>query len=446
MDIKGFTDLAQQNWHKPTGLIFTIVASILFEILLLNNLSASCNTAITVYSITVIACIIAWFYSNRIPKAGKGKIGIVVSVQCSDKEQNKLIKEDFINTLRKLIKSGSLGQSFDFIEIPNHISESIKDIEDAYALKAKTKSQFLIFGRVRLRRLGGKECHIIELDGIVAHKPLDKETSNRLSKEFHELFPRRINISKENDLLSFNFTSDWTESVAKYIIAIASALSGDLNYAERLYIDVQKKIKHLNSNFPIFSKLQDRIPIRLFEIHIARSKFFLGEWRKTNGQKELSEFSINLNKISDNFNNDYTVLLLRGVEAFLNGRKINDAFNYLKKCKNYDDPLWHFNLAFLWGYTGDLASSIREYRKASNYESTPQALVEIEEFIVWILEEEPEKYQFYYCLGFFNWKIKGDLNQAAKDFEEFLNRIKEGEFLKEKRLTEKWISEIVNQT
>ena len=65
--------------------------------------------------------------------------------------------------------------------------------------------------------------------------------------------------------------------------------------------------------------------------------------------------------------------------------------------------------------------------------------------MVWILEEEPEKYQYHYCLGFFNWKIKGDLHQAINDFGEFLKHIRNGEFVKEKDLAQKWISEIKRQ-
>ena len=89
--------------------------------------------------------------------------------------------------------------------------------------------------------------------------------------------------------------------------------------------------------------------------------------------------------------------------------------------------------------------SIRQYRICANYDVTPVTLSEVEDFIVWLIEEEPDKYQFHYCLGFFNWKIKGDLHQAVNDFEEFLNRGKQEEFVKERELSQNWISEIKKQ-
>ena len=67
---------------------------------------------------------------------------------------------------------------------------------------------------------------------------------------------------------------------------------------------------------------------------------------------------------------------------------------------------------------------------------------QVEGFLCWILEQEPEKYQFHFCLGFFNWKTKGDVNQAKKDFDKFLAARQEFEFEKEKKLVEKWVVEM----
>ena len=444
-EIKTLLDLAQRNWHKPIGLVFTVAAAILFEIILMNSIKASSTTAIIVYSITAISAIIIWFYSNRIPKTPKGKVGFVVCIQYSNEEEQKVIREDFIKTLRKLLKAGSIGHTFHFIEIPQHISEFINDIDDAYTLKSRTRSHFLIFGRVRLRILGGKEYHVLELDGIVAHKPIEKEVSAQLSKEFSELFPRRLQISTENDLLSLNFTSDWTECVAKYIIGIASACSSDINYAENLYRDVEKKLEGIKTDFPIFPKLKERLPIRFSEIYIAKSRAYLIARNENKDKEALSKFILNLNKISDDLADSYDVLLLRSIEAFLDGRRIKDAIEHTKKCKRYDNPIWHFNLAFLRAYENDLKKSIRQYRICANYDVSPVTLSEVEDFIVWVLEEEPDKYQYHYCLGFFNWKIKGDLHQSVNDFEAFLSNIKQGEFVKERDLAQQWISEIKKQ-
>ena len=72
-------------------------------------------------------------------------------------------------------------------------------------------------------------------------------------------------------------------------------------------------------------------------------------------------------------------------------------------------------------------------------ERTP---VEVEEFICWVLRKEPDKYQLYYCLAFINWKAKGDMKQAIRDFEAFLEACDEGVFPKEQELAREWVEEI----
>jgi hypothetical protein len=54
---------------------------------------------------------------------------------------------------------------------------------------------------------------------------------------------------------------------------------------------------------------------------------------------------------------------------------------------------------------------------------------EVEEFIIWVLEDEPERYQLYYCLGILNEHFKADYEQAIQDYEVFVERARPGEFV-----------------
>ncbi len=103
---------------------------------------------------------------------------------------------------------------------------------------------------------------------------------------------------------------------------------------------------------------------------------------------------------------------------------------------------FNYSMAFLYAYDGNLASAIRHYRRATKSVVSIGMLTQIEDFICWVLEREPDKYQLHYCLGFFNWKAKGDLVRALKDFEKFLELRHEDEFNKERELAEKWMAEL----
>jgi hypothetical protein len=113
-----------------------------------------------------------------------------------------------------LIKSGRTASLFRFIDLPNRIATNIVDSEDAEALRMKCHAHFMLWGRVRLRTLDGKEHHVIDLNGVVAHRRIPENMKKAFATEFSELLPQRVMIPQENDLLIFQFTSEniWDDS------------------------------------------------------------------------------------------------------------------------------------------------------------------------------------------------------------------------------------------
>lgn len=154
--------------------------------------------------------------------------------------------------------------------------------------------------------------------------------------------------------------------------------------------------------------------------------------------------------MADQRRSDPAVLLLSALHAFVKNRDTKNALTYLKRIKgaakgSADSSLvgtWNYNVAFLNAYDGKLNVAIWHYRKGEMTVVEPDIINQVESFLCWVLEQEPEKYQLYYCLGFFNWKTKGDVVQAEKDFNKLLVARQESEFEKEKELVEKWVVEM----
>jgi tetratricopeptide (TPR) repeat protein len=368
-----------------------------------------------------------------------------VSISCANEDEKRKIKEDFTITLRRLLKQGKTGKTFQFITVPDHLAEKIVDQDDAQQVRLKARGHFIIYGRVRERTINKTPYHFLNLDGIVAHNPIPEKTSQRLSKEFSELLPRKVQIARENDMFSFEFTSEWTSFVAKYIIGIASALSGDLTYAENLHKDVSVMLSDKDDNFPIYRRLRDRLPERLSEIYEARASALYDKWTSSHDQNLITRLGDELEKIEPKFCERYRTILLRSLFLFLSSRDTNAAIAVLNKCnsKILENIVWRFNLAFLHAYDGNLQEALRQYSRIKEYHSVEAiALAQIEEFICWILGEEPEKHQFYFCLGYINWQMKGDLQQAEDDFEKFLSYSSNGEFVREYKMVDSWLQQI----
>lgn len=214
------------------------------------SVSVACASLIA--AVSALSILGLWLYSRRLPRTASDRVGVLVSIHCDDESHAKRIREDLVATLRRLMRSGTVGSTIQFIDVPPFHAEKVHDEEDARRLRERTRAHFLLWGRVRVRDLNKKAHHFIELDGIVAHKQVSDEVCKKLSAEFTELLPRRVSFSTENDLLAFTFTSEWTELVAKYIIGIAAEVSGDLSYAETLFLDVAQRLGAEKRDFPIF--------------------------------------------------------------------------------------------------------------------------------------------------------------------------------------------------
>ena len=299
-----------------------------------------------------------------------------------------------------------------------------------------------MYGRVRVRVIDGKEHHVIDMNGIVAHKPVSGDVKQLFSLEFSELLPRRVHISKENDLLSFQFTSEWTDLVAKYIMGIAAAMSGDIRYAESMYSEVQERLAGKDINFPVYKKLVERLPIRISELNEAMAAAAHQSWYETHDPVWLDELGSYLEKVDPSRLELNRVSSLRAIYYFLKERDAEKAISIMLKSKDMNNATWYFNMAFLCAYNGDLKRAIRHYRSATALHVQPEVIGQIEDFMCWVLEQESEKYQLHYCLGFFNWQVKGDTIKAVEDFTAFLDSGLDTEYTQERVLAREWIKEV----
>ncbi|MEQ1741207.1 MAG: hypothetical protein ABL869_01725 [Candidatus Nitrotoga sp.] len=442
MNPREIADFFEKLWFKKSGRNAAILAvTVALFPLFLTYLNVLWSL---VWTIAMDFGVIGlWLLAQQPPVTPANKIGFLICISCVDDLESEKLQEDFIRPLRELIKSGKTGYVFHVMVIPQHIASTIQDIEEAQALRIKVKAQFMIFGRVRLREIDGKETHIFDLEGLVAHNPVPEHISQFLAQEFTELMPRKLHIPTENDLLSFQFTSEWADAVARYIIGFALAISGDWDYAEALYLNVKNNLRDKPTKFPVYTKLKERLPIRISELYQARAMVKYTEWVESKDSEFLIQSEIYLQHLAPIHQEAKEIWNLKSIIAFVLRGNVEEALKQIKMVKPPRAHQWHLNMAFLLGYQGQLKNSIRHYRiAAEQIEIPPEILSQIEDFIIWVLKNEPSKHQLYYCLGFFNWKIKGDLVSAIRDFESFLaNNVIPG-IEKEKELAKNWVTEI----
>jgi hypothetical protein len=202
---------------------------------------------------------------------------------------------------------------------------------------------------------------------------------------------------------------------------------------------VKERLGAQDASFPVFAKLNDRLPIRKAEIYEAMASSIHRQWAISYDKDLMPQVKDWLDKIDESQKNRPAVNALNAICAFVLDKNADIAMNFVKKPEQKSNPVWQLNMAFLNGFKGNLKHSIQQYRAAARLSIDVDVINQVEGFINWAIEENPHKYQLHYCLGFFNWQIREDKLLAKNNFLRFIELAKPQEFEKEVDLAKEWI-------
>lgn len=443
--IKLVADLARQYWDKPVGGLLTGVAAAILLHLVLPDAKGA--LAFVVPLAGFVAACGYWLIEHRVQKTKKGRIGIVVAVEAETEEERIRIQSDFIRQVRSILDAQDEVAKFDFIELPQHLVSKIKDTDSARKYVRKCRAQLLVFGAAAIRQVHGQDWHVLRLRQLVVHRAIKREISDAFSREMAQVFPDKINVGRENDLIGLQITSEWLSEAAKYFLAVAAMFSGDVGTAET-FLEALHKSKRLAriKGIPGVAQLRSLVPQRLAEVYDVKSRLAFMRWRQTHALEQLELADSYAEKLRALVGYSYPYYLGKAIWLFVHEHDINGALEQIRKCRGQTDATWRYSEAFLRAYQGDLDATTRVYMKAFTRPINEKTIFEVEEFITWILAQEPDKYQLYFCLGLLNYKAKGDRQIALVDFQEFLNRAPRDEHHRRAiELANSYIAEMENE-
>ncbi len=428
------------NW-----LIIALVAFGLLLVFAIIDISKISLSEIIVAGIIIITIGIILWSIRRIPKNIKGNIGIAIAINCEDGQDAKKIKSDFINNLGQLLTNDSTRTKFYLVKIPEFHAKRIKNNQDASEMRKRAQCHLIIYGVAKKRELNGKTCHVLRLESEIVHDSINENVQQKFCNEMAELFPRRLHIDTENDLFHFEITAEWINYVTRYFVGIASSVSGYLEYSEKIFYSLYSDGKLRNINSLPLKKMMQRLPIRLGEIYACKASQQFSQWRKDKQNIQIMEnVGIYIRKLNRFHPKQYNGMLLAAIYYFVNKRDINKSIRILKNCQGIHDATWRYSLAFLYAYRGEVKKARRIYDQAFRSYCNPESILQTEEFILWVLDKEPDKIQLHYFLGLINWKGKEDLETAKNDFNKFL-KDKSASFSDEKRRVSIYIKSIESE-
>jgi hypothetical protein len=416
--IADFINILKDHWYKKSALIFITIIPLVILISIcqfkFNTLDISQVTSI--FLITLIMLVL-WYISNRIPNFSKNKINLLFVIKTETQEQYDCINFKLIEKIED-----KLNINFRIHLMNRHKANSYKyDNESLSLLIDSSNANMILFGKCYSGNIDSIENIVLEFKGAILHKPMPSEVSKLLSIEMQQLIRNEMYIPKSNDILNFKLYIDRIELVIKYLLGLSFYLSADFHSSKSFYEDIYNEVQLIKNNEPVINSIKTRIPHRLYEVHEVLATVATINFRITKDEKYLDEMKTSLDLMNKYNPNSYVYFLKLSIYYFLNGRQINNVKKTLNKCKNNKDISWRYSVAFIDVYNGKLEEAYKKYKNLFNKEYHHELLFDIEDFIVNVIEMEPNKYEMYFALALINYYYKGDNNLAYKYFKTFID-------------------------
>lgn len=421
--LKGIDRLKKDGYSSIRGLVISAFLTTVTALFIISSIGAT-NYQTTFVCLTAnIINLCVWFYQRRIPKSPNNKIGILFCIATETESESAFIRDFHIKFDATL--KGSRLADLAFIHIcQNAVSSSLID-RDLVRHKVHKKGYALaLTGRVRKRKLKGKDTHIIDLDAYVTHRQLDSKLTKEFQSDISNHWFSRYNL--EDVELDFNLTEISTDIISltsKYVLASAAAISGSGELAIDLLSEIINYVDGLNSSLkhPKLKKIRENSRLKLNGLLMLKVSHFYDRGLSEGFGQFIDIMAESLEQVVGQTKGNYDYKFLRCIVLVCKDQDYNKALNILQSMpKKYQNEVWHCNVAFLYGATGDLKKCFVHYDNAATFTFKPATIEQVESFVMWHRDNLDSTGFEFLIAALLNHKIKGDLKLASEDYQMFL--------------------------
>lgn len=429
-----FKNYVINKFHKPLALMVTFFIASCFILFIHNSIREDFHYEKYFYSGIFIFIVLFWVtfkYFLPYRKNKTKKTGLVVAI-FSENYDGVDMKNKFIKELKRQIIDANLDKYFKIITLMNHHSEKIKTIKDVDYIHNKVNGHIYFYGNIQKEFDGENDKkYFLNIDGYVKHLPIPIPVSSELSFDFRALLPREINFNEFFELRGCKATAKIIYLTAKYVVGVASFLSGnpflafemhknlddELSEYEKVMND--KKLKNFTKlDFKKIRSIKNKIPII-----ISNETFFIAKINYLNNKKEEA---LKFNEISLRKNNtNYSAWLLKAIIDFKIKNDPQKALESVKKAKSHSNGKleWRYSWAFLHFWNKNYEEAYKTCKKIEEqyYPNEEITLNEVESFNLEILESQNIP-QLYFWIGYLAYKKSSNLPKALEYFEKFIEK------------------------
>lgn len=422
-EVKTFFQLVQGQLQSVIALLLGwVVEVILFSQVdgLFKEFSSDATLRGLVYFLVIYCWFAFWLrYRLVLPRSGKNRIGIVVSIFSENEIERQRLKADFISELKKNLRQEGILNFSEVHFLKNHfakkIAESNSPVDEIAKMNKRLRSHFFVWGNIKKRPTGEEgEKYFLSFHGYVTHKPIHQELKMELARDFSAVLPAEISFS-ERDFRGFEVSAAIVHLAAKYIIGVAAFVSQDPLLAFKLHNGLREQFNRYRPLPPHLQNIRNKIPILLSE-----EALWIARWHQETGK--IAECKEYLQKSLQENPRNYGSWLRKAILDFLDGN-VSESFASIQKAEQFagQSLVWRYSKAFLhfWSEEYQKALKLCQKIKGQSYAGEDITCDEVRKFNLGLLSSNVQKPQLHFWIGFISFFKQQNLGNALADFEKF---------------------------
>jgi tetratricopeptide (TPR) repeat protein len=429
----GWIEACRKHQYSYVFVIIVIVSSFIGSLLLL--------TAMGVLSLqdkilsSLYACLIVltlWLYNRfRLPRNRKGKLGIYVSITTEGNKERTRLHTDIVETVRDKISSMELSRVINVIELNNHqstmVCKMVKAIKEHPKFKENGQSKLvtrlskrlnanmIVTGSMSIRN--NSSVFQIVTESILFHPSFSAEHRDTLRDGMDATWYKEQLVPTDGEIKGFKITSTTLLIHLLYMIGVTASLYNDVKLSTDL-LDAIFRYNLLNEvSNEIAPKVLKTITDKLLRGYTLLSEHYLAKKDGDLTLKYIERMAL--------LGKSYDYYLIKAIYHFSIQNNLKTALASINKASKLagSDKRWLYSLGFLQFNAKEYEQALQTYTRIarSTFPNEDKVIDQVYAFIVDYINENPDRLDYKFVLGFITYKKSHNVPLAYKLFDEFVN-------------------------
>lgn len=414
---EGLLNVLQKWWLKKKSIpiMFSFLAAVFFALATMYDAWEWIEVPMWAYNLTVAVLSAVWvlymvicLLHDHLPRAPKGSIAVLFCIDAESEQLYKMAKFKLVDQFNMQVKQGREALFALCVSKEQVAKYDLQDPRSTLSLLSRTNCAIIVHVRYMADDVSNAENYELRIDCGVSHPKFNDKAKEVISQDLRTMKKAvgKQRFNKTNAITVFSLTAQTLVCAIQYILGFVYLLSENNRHALDLLLDAKKNIPVVQEKPSELKKMEELIDDRIYYALCQIGQEFLVEFEADTSLEHLDKLSqilvmANLIRPETYFYN----MNMAYVQVALN-RDAGAAKKCIDKCKlSKENKDWMYSDAFLSAYCGHAPTTIiTKYSRA--FRVPYKNLLEIVQYIEFVIEAEPEKTALHLAAGLVYEQIK----------------------------------------